>query len=160
MGTKYFRTNEVKILRYEILIHNPKCTWEWSVTVALAQLVYKGNYYSIKCKQFYLVVMCLAGLIECWVLQLVFLQLLNPRPGYDDSPKCKPITFSQKIIWQQLQQLQNYYIIWRVGGIILYVDWSRFGFWSYLVDKFMFVLEIRIRGLTNKLKNESFIYKL
>ena len=96
LGTKYFRTNEVKILRYEILIHNPKCTWEWSVTLALAQLVYKGNYYSIKCKQFYLVVMCLAGLIECWVLQLVFLKVAKSQTRIRQQPKMQTNYFFSK----------------------------------------------------------------
>ena len=40
LGKKYFRTNQVKTLFYQILIHKLKCTSKWSLTLALAQKTY------------------------------------------------------------------------------------------------------------------------
>ena len=37
-GTKYFWTNDVTTSLYQVLIQKPKCTWERSLTLALAQL--------------------------------------------------------------------------------------------------------------------------
>ena len=38
-GTKSFWTNDVTTSLYQVLIQKPKCTWERSLTLALAQLV-------------------------------------------------------------------------------------------------------------------------
>ena len=40
LGIKCLRTNEVTNFGYQILIQKPKCPWDWSLTLALAQLVF------------------------------------------------------------------------------------------------------------------------
>ena len=39
LGAKSFRINEVTNFLYQIMTQKPKCTWEWSLTLAWAQLV-------------------------------------------------------------------------------------------------------------------------
>ena len=44
LGTTIFGTNEVTHFGVQILFQKPNCTWEWSLTLALAKLVLVSNH--------------------------------------------------------------------------------------------------------------------